>query len=67
LNEQRRRFEADVIMRAIGDANGDRRLAAQRLQISLSSLYGKLSEPETVAAPAAGGGVHPGHGRAVRP
>jgi len=44
LREQMRRFEADVIARALEECNGDRRLAAQRLQIGLSSLYRKLDE-----------------------
>jgi two-component system, NtrC family, response regulator AtoC len=44
LHDQRRRFEAAVIQRAVHDAGGDRRLAAQRLGISLSGLYGKMSE-----------------------
>ncbi len=43
LHDQRLRFEVDVIRRAIEEAGGDRRLAAQRLKISLSSLYGKLN------------------------
>ncbi len=43
LHDQRLRFELDVIRRAIEEAGGDRRLAAQRLKISLSSLYGKLN------------------------
>jgi two-component system response regulator AtoC len=64
LREQRRRFETAAIKRAIEEAEGDRRIAAMRLQISLSSLYAKLSEeaePEADgslespgAAPAAG-------------
>ena len=52
LREQRRRFEIGAIQRAIDEAHGDRRLAAVRLHISLSSLYAKLSE---------GGEVHPPH------
>ena len=43
LRDQVRKFEADILLSAIKDAGGDRRLAAQRLGISLSSLYGKLS------------------------
>jgi two-component system, NtrC family, response regulator AtoC len=43
LAELRREFEVGVIRRAIEKAGGDRRLAAQRLKISLSSLYAKLS------------------------
>jgi two-component system, NtrC family, response regulator AtoC len=39
-----RRFELALILRAIEDAGGERRLAAQRLGIGLSSLYRKLEE-----------------------
>ena len=44
LRERVRRFEISLIRRAIEDAGGDRRLAAQRLGIGLSSLYRKLEE-----------------------
>jgi len=44
LRERVRRFEVGLIRRAIDDAGGDRRLAAQRLGIGLSSLYRKLEE-----------------------
>ncbi|MFM2065723.1 MAG: hypothetical protein RLZZ584_632 [Pseudomonadota bacterium] len=44
LRERVRRFEVSLILRAIDDAGGDRRLAAQRLGIGLSSLYRKLEE-----------------------
>ena len=44
LRAQMRRFEAQVIMRALEEADGDRRLAAQRLSIGLSSLYRKIEE-----------------------
>lgn len=44
LRDQLRRFELAVVMRAIEDANGDRRLAAKHLGIGLSSLYRKLEE-----------------------
>lgn len=44
LRAQMRRFEAQVIMRALEDADGDRRVAAQRLSIGLSSLYRKIEE-----------------------
>jgi two-component system response regulator AtoC len=46
LHDQRRAFEADIIRRAIHEAGGDRKLAARRLNISVSSLYSKLTEPE---------------------
>jgi two-component system response regulator AtoC len=44
LRERLRRFEVSLIRRAIDDASGDRRAAAQRLGIGLSSLYRKLEE-----------------------
>ncbi len=44
LRERVRRFEVSLLKRAIEDAGGDRRLAAQRLGIGLSSLYRKLEE-----------------------
>ncbi len=44
LRERVRRFELALIHRAIDEAGGDRRLAAQRLGIGLSSLYRKLEE-----------------------
>jgi two-component system, NtrC family, response regulator AtoC len=44
LREQLRAIEASLIARALEDANHDRRLAAQRLGIGLSSLYRKLEE-----------------------
>jgi DNA-binding NtrC family response regulator len=43
LRDRVRLFETEHIQRAIAEAGGDRRLAAQTLGISLSSLYGKLS------------------------
>ena len=44
LREQLRRLEAEIILRALGDCGSDRRMAAQRLGIGLSSLYRKLDE-----------------------
>ena len=44
LRERVRRFELALILRAIEDAGGERRLAAQRLGMGLSSLYRKLEE-----------------------
>jgi two-component system response regulator AtoC len=44
LREQVRRFEHSRILRAIEECGGDRRAAAQRLGIGLSSLYRKLEE-----------------------
>ncbi len=46
LRDQVRRFEAEIIARAIKVAGGDRRLASQKLGIGLSSLYRKLEELE---------------------
>jgi two-component system, NtrC family, response regulator AtoC len=46
LREQVRDFEHGLILRAIEDCGGDRRQAAQRLGIGLSSLYRKLEEHE---------------------
>lgn len=51
LREQLRRKEIEIINGAISDAQGDRRLAAQRLHISLSSLYRKLGGSEQWPAP----------------
>lgn len=44
LREQVRRFEVSLIRQALELAGGDRRLAAQRLEIGLSSLYRKIDE-----------------------
>ena len=44
LRSQLRELELEIIRFAIGSARGDRRQAAQRLGISLSSLYRKLGE-----------------------
>ena len=44
LRDRVRRFELSLIRRAIDEAGGDRRAAAQRLGIGLSSLYRKLEE-----------------------
>ena len=46
LRDQVRRFEGEQIQRAIAECQGDRRGAAQRLGIGLSSLYRKLEELE---------------------
>jgi two-component system, NtrC family, response regulator AtoC len=46
LREQVREFENSLILRAIDECAGDRRAAAQRLGIGLSSLYRKLDESE---------------------
>ena len=44
LRLQLRRYEIKLLQDAIAAAEGDRRVAAQRLGISLSSLYRKLGE-----------------------
>lgn len=48
LREQLRRVEAEIILRTLKEFSGDRRLAAQKLEIGLSSLYRKLEEFETL-------------------
>ncbi|MGQ0524698.1 MAG: sigma-54-dependent transcriptional regulator [Betaproteobacteria bacterium] len=52
LRDQLRRFEAEVVQRTLEEAEGDRRVAAQRLGIGLSSLYRKLEELERERLPA---------------
>jgi DNA-binding NtrC family response regulator len=42
LRDQVRRFEAEVVRGAIEEARGDRRVAAQKLGVALSSLYRKI-------------------------
>ncbi|HEY5791068.1 MAG TPA: sigma-54 dependent transcriptional regulator [Gammaproteobacteria bacterium] len=44
LRDQVRAFEIGVIQNAIDEADGDRRIAARRLGIGLSTLYRKLEE-----------------------
>ena len=44
LKEQLRRVEADIIAQALRESEGDRRLAAQKLEIGVSSLYRKIEE-----------------------
>ncbi|HEY3328275.1 MAG TPA: sigma-54 dependent transcriptional regulator [Novimethylophilus sp.] len=44
LRDQMRQVEASLIAKALSDAGGDRKDAAQRLGIGLSSLYRKLEE-----------------------
>jgi two-component system, NtrC family, response regulator AtoC len=44
LRGQLRQAEAEIVARALDDAGGDRKVAAQRLGIGLSSLYRKLEE-----------------------
>ena len=45
LRDQMRQLELDIVRRTIEEVGGDRRLAAQKLGIGLSSLYRKLEEP----------------------
>ncbi|MEY8877826.1 MAG: sigma-54-dependent transcriptional regulator [Leptothrix sp. (in: b-proteobacteria)] len=54
LREQVRHFEHDRILAAIELCHGDRRLAAQRLGIGLSSLYRKLDEYASLGGGATG-------------
>jgi two-component system, NtrC family, response regulator AtoC len=53
LREQLRQFEAGLIRRALEATGGDRRQAAQRLGIGLSSLYRKLEELDKPAGDSA--------------
>lgn len=46
LRDQVRRAEADIIFRVLKECGGDRKAAAQQLEIGLSSLYRKLEEYE---------------------
>ncbi len=46
LRDQIRKRETDIRRRAIDEAGGDRKLAAQKLGIGLSSLYRKLEEAQ---------------------
>jgi two-component system response regulator AtoC len=48
LRHQMNLLESQVIFRTIEDCKGDRRMAATRLQIGLSSLYRKLEEFNTL-------------------
>ncbi|HET9580253.1 MAG TPA: sigma-54 dependent transcriptional regulator [Usitatibacter sp.] len=50
LRDQVRQFEAGLIQRTLEATGGDRRLAAQKLGIGLSSLYRKLEEFERLSA-----------------
>ncbi|MEH6616318.1 MAG: sigma-54 dependent transcriptional regulator [Porticoccus sp.] len=48
LKDQVRRFERDVIQQTITESGGDRKLAAKRLGLGLSSLYRKLEEASEI-------------------
>ena len=50
LREQVRRAEADIILHVLNECGGDRKAAAQQLEIGLSSLYRKLDEFEALKA-----------------
>jgi two-component system response regulator AtoC len=50
LRDRVRAYELKLIQQAIEEAGGDRRLAAQRLGIGLSSLYRKLDEASSATA-----------------
>jgi two-component system response regulator AtoC len=47
LRDQMRTLELEILQRAIDDAGGDRKLAAQKLGIGLSSLYRKIEEVQS--------------------
>jgi two-component system response regulator AtoC len=51
LREQLRKFEVALILKAVEDADGDRRSAAKKLGIGVSSLYRKLDEFEAQKTP----------------
>jgi two-component system response regulator AtoC len=51
LRERVHAFELRLIRQAIDDCGGDRRLAAQRLGIGLSSLYRKLEDYSSASEP----------------
>ncbi len=44
LRDQLRQVEAEIISKALSNAGGDRKMAAQQLGIGLSSLYRKMEE-----------------------
>jgi DNA-binding NtrC family response regulator len=46
LRERMRKYEADIIAQEISRAGGDRRVAAEALEVGLSTLYRKLEELE---------------------
>jgi two-component system response regulator AtoC len=48
LRDQVRRAEADIIFRVLKECGGDRKAAAQQLEIGLSSLYRKMEEFEAL-------------------
>ncbi len=46
LRDEMRRYEGELILRALSETGGDRRAVARKLGIGLSSLYRKLEEME---------------------
>ena len=48
LRDQLREIEAQLVFKALDEAGGDRRVAAQALGIGLSSLYRKIEEFESL-------------------
>jgi len=48
LRERLRLIELEIIVQAINDSGGDRKAAAQKLGIGLSSLYRKMDELGTI-------------------
>jgi two-component system response regulator AtoC len=54
LRDQLRRMETEAILRALRQAGGDRKAAAQALGIGLSSLYRKLESIDEEKSPEAG-------------
>jgi len=57
LRTQMRKIELEIVRRAVDDAGGDRRLAAQKLGIGLSSLYRKLEESPPADLPVGDAGA----------
>ncbi|HLA34479.1 MAG TPA: sigma-54 dependent transcriptional regulator [Rhodocyclaceae bacterium] len=54
LRDQLRRTEAAIIFRTLDECGGDRKAAAQRLEIGLSSLYRKVEEFSQLGAESGG-------------
>ncbi len=50
LRDHLRRYEAELILRALQETGGDRRAAAHKLGIGLSSLYRKLEEMDAAGS-----------------
>ncbi len=56
LREQLRRMEWRIILRSLEEAGGNRKAAAEKLDVGLSSLYRKLEEFEQLGWPLGQGG-----------